>query len=163
MTGVQTCALPIYSKGTKLTWPGATDAGSGICSVQVLNSDGFVVARTDRTTNVKSAPELNFTGETIGKAQVFDCRGNGVVGDLTLGLTYIPAFNAKTTGKVTINKTDSSCIGTCSFSFSVSGDLEVKVAKGSGTAYINGAAAGTFKAGAESLKLSIGKIGRAHV
>ena len=147
----------VNTKGTKLIWSGATDAGSGICSVQVLNSDGFVVARTDRTTNVKSAPELNFSGETVGKAQVFDCRGNGVVGDLTLGLTYIPAFNAKTSGKVTINKTDSACTGACSFSFSVAGDLEVKVVKGSGTAYINGAPAGTFKAGAETLKLSIGK------
>ena len=147
----------VNTKGTKLIWSGATDAGSGICSVQVLNSDGFVVARTDRTTNVKSAPELNFSGETVGKAQVFDCRGNGVVGDLTLGLTYIPAFNAKTSGKVTINKTDSACTGACSFSFSVAGDLEVKVVKGSGTSYINGTPAGTFKAGAETLKLSIGK------
>ena len=147
----------VNTKGTKLTWTGATDAGSGICSVQVLNGDGFVVARTDRTTNVKSAPELNFTGDTVGRAQVFDCRGNGVVGDLTLGFTYIPAFNAKTTGKVTINKTDSACTGSCSFSFSVSGDLEVKVAKGSGVAYINGVPSGTFKAGAETLKLAIGK------
>ena len=146
----------VNSKGTKLIWSGATDPGSGICSVQVLNSDGFVVARTDRTTNVKSAPELNFSGETTGRAQVFDCRGNGVYGDLNLGLTYIPAFNAKTTGKVTINKTDSSCTGSCSFSFSVSGDLEVKVIKGSGTAYINGTLVGTFKAGTESLKLAVG-------
>ena len=148
----------VSTKGTKLIWSGASDAGSGICSVQVLNSDGFVVARTDRTTNVKSAPELNFKGETVGKAQIFDCRGNGVEGDLTLGLTYIPAFNAKTSGKVTINKTDSACTGNCSFSFSVAGDLEVKVVKGSGTAYINGVPAGTFKAGAEPLKLSIGKV-----
>jgi hypothetical protein len=148
----------VNTKGTRLIWNGATDVGSGICSVQVLNGDGFVVARTDRTTNVQSAPELNFSGETVGTAQVFDCRGNGVYGDLTLGLTYIPAFNAKTTGKVTINKTDSACVGACSFSFSVAGDLEVKVAKGSGTAYINGVAAGTFKAGADPLKLSLGKV-----
>ena len=148
----------VNSKGTKLIWTGATDPGSGVCSVQVLNSDGFVVARTDRTTNVKNAPELNFSGETVGKAQVFDCRGNGVYGDLTLGLTYIPAFNAKTTGKVTINKTDSACTGACSFSFSVSGDLEVKVIKGSGIAYINGSAVGNFKAGADSLKLSVGNV-----
>ena len=147
----------INTTGTKLIWTGASDAGSGICSVQVMNSDGFVVARTDRTTNVNSAPELKFSGDALGKAQVFDCRGNGVEGDLTLGVTYIPAFNAKTTGKVTINKTDSACTGTCSFSFSVSGDLEVRVAKGSGIAYINGVAAGTFKAGSETLKLSIGK------
>ena len=148
----------VKNKVTKLVWSGANDPGSGICSVQVLNDDGFVIARTDRTTNVKSAPELNFTGETVGKAQVFDCRGNGVYGDLNLGLTYIPAFNAKTTGKVTINKTDSACTGSCSFSFSVSGDLEVKVIKGSGTAYINGSPVGTFKAGAETLKLAVGNV-----
>jgi hypothetical protein len=147
----------VNATGTKLTWTGATDAGSGICSVQVANSDGFIVARTDRITNVKSAPELNFRGEAVGKAQVFDCRGNGVEGELALGLTYIPAFNAKTTGKVTINKTDSACVGSCSFSFSVSGDLEVKVIKGSGIAYINGTPAGNFKAGADPLKLAIGR------
>ena len=147
----------VNATGTKLIWTGASDAGSGICSVQVANSDGFIVARTDRITNVKSAPELNFRGEAVGKAQVFDCRGNGVEGELALGLTYIPAFNAKTTGKVTINKTDSACVGSCSFSFSVSGDLEVKVIKGSGIAYINGAPAGNFKAGAEPLKLAIGR------
>ena len=148
----------VNSKGTKLIWTGATDAGSGICSVQVLNSDGFVVARTDRTANVKSAPELTFSGETVGKAQVFDCRGNGVQGELTLGLAYVSASSAKTSGKVKTVGNDSVCTGSCSFSFSTSGDLEVKISKGSGTAYINGLAAGTFKAGAEPLKLSIGKV-----
>ena len=148
----------VNTKGTKLIWSGATDPGSGICSVQVLNSDGFVVARTDRTTNVKSAPELNFSGETVGKAQVFDCRGNGVYGELTLGLAYVSAATAKTTGKIKTVGNDSTCTGACSFSFSTSGDLEVKVSKGSGTAYINGVSAGTFKAGAEPLKLSIGKV-----
>ena len=148
----------VNTKGTKLVWSGATDAGSGICSVQVLNSDGFVVARTDRTTNVKSAPELTFSGETVGKAQVFDCRGNGVYGDLTLGLTYVSAASAKSTGKIKTVGNDSTCTGACSFSFSVAGDLEVKVTKGSGIAYINGVSVGTFKAGAAPLKLSVGKI-----
>ena len=145
---------------TKLIWTGATDPGSGICSVQVLNSDGFVVARSDRTTNVKSSPELSFSGEAVGKAQIFDCRGNGVYGDLSLGHINIPAFDAKTTGKVTINRTDSACVGACSFSFSVSGDIEVNVIKGNGTAYINGVPVGNFKAGAETLKLSIGNTKR---
>ncbi len=150
----------VNNTGTKLTWIGATDAGSGICSVQVANSDGFIVARTDRATNVNSAPELRFAGDAVGKAQVFDCRGNGVEGDLTLGLTFIPATFAKTTGKTKVSGTDISCTGTCNFSFSVSGDLEVRVARGSGTAYINGAPVGTFKAGTETLKLSVGKIKR---
>ena len=151
-------ATNIDTNATKLVWTGASDAGSGICSVQVANSDGFIVARTDRTTNVNSAPELLFKGDTVGKAQVFDCRGNGVEGDLSLGFTYIPAFNAKTTGKVTINKTDSACVGNCTFSFIASGDLEVRVVKGSGIAYINGVSVGNFAAGKEPLKLSIGKV-----
>ena len=146
----------INSAGTRLIWAGAKDVGSGICSVQVMNSDGFIISRTDRTVNVNSSPELKFSNDATGKAQVFDCRGNGVEGDLTLSATFIPAFNAKTTGKVTINKTDSACTGPCTFSFSASGDLEVKVIKGSGTAFINGSPAGIFKAGTDSLKLSIG-------
>jgi hypothetical protein len=146
----------VNSSGTKLIWSGATDSGSGICSVQVLNSDGFVVARTDRTVNVNSAPELKFSGETTGKAQVFDCRGNGVEGDLTLGLAYISASAAKTSGKVKVSGADSTCTGACSFSFSASGDLEVKVSKGSGIAYLNGVQVGTFKAGTTELRISIG-------
>lgn len=145
------------SNGAKMQWTGATDSGSGICSVQVSNSDGFIITRTDRSNNVKFAPELEFKNDAIGRAQVFDCRGNGVEGDLSFGLNYVPAFNAKTTGKVTINKTDSACVGSCSFSFSVSGDVEVKVIKGSGIAYINGTPAGNFKAGTTPLKISIGK------
>ena len=145
------------NSGSKLIWNGAKDPGSGICSVQVANSDGFIVSRTDRTTNVNSSPELIFKNDVVGKAQVFDCRGNGVEGDFSMSYSFIPAFNAKTTGKVTINKTDSACSGTCSFSFSVNGELEVRVGKGSGIAYVNGAQVGTFKAGSEPLKISIGK------
>ncbi|MGI9131953.1 MAG: hypothetical protein ACR2IU_04805, partial [Candidatus Nanopelagicaceae bacterium] len=148
----------VNSKGTKLIWTGVTDPGSGICSVQVFNSDGFVVARTDRSTNVKSAPELNFTGETIGKAQVFDCRGNGVYGEIAVAVSYLSASTAKSIGKVKTIGNDSVCTGPCSFSFSVSGDLEVKVSKGSGTAYINGVPIGNFKAGGESLKLPVGNV-----
>ena len=148
----------LSTAGTNLIWSGASDTGSGICSVQVLNSDGFVIARTDRTANVNSAPELSFKGETVGKAQVFDCRGNGVEGDLTLGLSYIPAASARATGKTKVSGSEVSCIGSCSLSFTASGDLEVRVSKGSGTAYINNIAMGTFKAGATNLKLSVGKV-----
>lgn len=147
----------VSSTGTKLIWTGAKDAGSGICSVQVANPDGFIIARTDRTKNLFSAPELFFKGEAVGKAQVFDCRGNGVQGELSVGLNYIAASSAKTTGKVKVSGADSSCTGNCSFSFSANGELEVKVSKGSGTAYINNVIVGTFKAGGEPLKLSIGK------
>ena len=146
----------VNSNGTKLIWSGATDAGSGICSVQVANSDGFIVARTDRSTNVNSAPELNFRGETIGKAQVFDCRGNGVEGELSLGVSYIPASSATKTGKTKTIGNDVTCIGRCNLSFTATGDLEVKVSKGIGVAYVSGKEVGTFKAGAETLKLSIG-------
>ena len=146
----------LNGSGTKLVWSGATDAGSGICSVQVLNSDGFVIARTDRTSNVQSAPELTFKSETTGKAEVFDCRGNGVVGDLNLGLSYISPSKAKTTGKIKTVGNDSACTGTCSFSFSVSGNLEVRISKGSGNAYINNVVVGSFKAGADPLKLNLG-------
>ena len=146
----------VDSIGTKLIWTGATDAGSGICSIQIANSDGFIVARTDRNTNVNSAPELNFKGEASGKAQIFDCRGNGVEGELTLGVTNIPASNATKTGKTKTAGNEVSCIGRCNLSFTASGDIEVKVSKGNGVALVNGKEVGTFKAGTDSLKVSIG-------
>ena len=142
--------------GTKLIWSGASDAGSGICSVQVANSDGFIVARTDRSTNVNSAPELSFKGEAVGKAQVFDCRGNGVEGELSLGVTYIPASSATRTGKTKLVGNEVQCTGRCNLSFTATGDLEVKVSKGSGIALVNGKEVGKFKAGSDPLKISVG-------
>jgi hypothetical protein len=142
--------------GTKLVWSGASDVGSGICSVQVANSDGFIVARTDRTTNVNSAPELSFKGEAAGKAQVFDCRGNGVEGELSLGVTYIPASSATRTGKTKLVGNDVLCTGRCNLSFIATGDLEVKVSKGSGVAYVSGKEVGKFSATNNPLRISIG-------
>ena len=146
----------VNTSGTKLVWSGASDAGSGICSVQVANSDGFIVARTDRSTNINSAPELSFRGEAVGKAQVFDCRGNGVEGELSLGVTFIPASSATRTGKNKLVGNDVACTGRCNLSFTATGDLEVKVAKGSGIAYVSGKEVGTFKAGATPLKITVG-------
>lgn len=146
--------------GTKLVWSGASDAGSGICSVQVANSDGFIVARTDRSTNVNSAPELSFKGEAVGKAQVFDCRGNGVEGELSLGVAYIPASSATRTGKTKLVGNEVVCTGRCNLSFTATGDLEVKVSKGSGVALVNGKEVGKFKAGSDPLKISIGATKR---
>ncbi|MFM8922043.1 MAG: hypothetical protein ACKOFV_05265, partial [Candidatus Nanopelagicaceae bacterium] len=148
----------VSTSGTKLVWTGASDAGSGICSIQVANSDGFIVARTDRSSNVNRAPELNFKGEATGKAQVFDCRGNGVEGELSLGVSYIPASSATKVGKIKTSGNDVTCTGRCNLSFTASGDLEVKVSKGSGTAYVSGREVGTFKAGSEPLKISIGNV-----
>jgi hypothetical protein len=124
--------------------------------VQVANSDGFIVARTDRTTNVNSAPELSFKGEAAGKAQVFDCRGNGVEGELSLGVTYIPASSATRTGKTKLVGNDVLCTGRCNLSFIATGDLEVKVSKGSGVAYVSGKEVGKFSATNNPLRISIG-------
>lgn len=148
--------LSVNTNGTKLVWNGASDSGSGICSVQVSNIDGFIVARTDRTFNVKTAPELTFKSSAVGKAQVFDCRGNGIEGQLALGFTFVPASTASKSGKTKLNGTDVACTGRCNLSFTVTGELEVKVSKGNGTAYINGREIGSFKAGAAPLKISLG-------
>jgi hypothetical protein len=150
----------VNTAGTKLLWTGASDAGSGICSVQVANSDGFIVARTDRINNVNSSPELSFKGDAIGKAQVFDCRGNGVEGELSLGVTYIPASSATKTGRVKTIGNEVICTGKCNLSFTASGDLEVKVSKGNGIAYVSGKEVGKFKAGSEPLRISAGNVKR---
>ena len=148
--------VSVASSGTKLAWTGATDSGSGICSIQVSNTDGFVYSRMDRSNFSSDAPELVFKGETSGLAQVFDCRGNGVEGDLKVSANFVPASKAKTTGKVKISNDEVACTLNCTLSFTVSGDIQVRVSKGSGTAFINNVTSGNFKANSEPLILNIG-------
>jgi hypothetical protein len=79
-----------------------------------------------------------------------------VFGDLVQSSVRIPAFNGKSSGKVTINKTSSSCQGSCSFSFSTSGIVEVKVLKGVGSVYLNGTFVSNTSTNGTPLKVFIG-------
>jgi hypothetical protein len=80
-----------------LQWKGATDAGSGICQVNVVDEDGLVI----QSSSVKNAPVVKVAaGATVaGTAQVFDCLGNGKSGDLSVSGKLVAGDKSSKTGK----------------------------------------------------------------
>ena len=81
-----------------VAWKGATDAGSGICQVNIVDEDGMIIQRS----TVKNAPAFKVAaGATLaGTVQVFDCLGNGLTGDLRIENTYNAADKSDPNGKL---------------------------------------------------------------
>ena len=120
-------------------WKGAIDAGSGICQVNVVDEDGLVV----QSTSVKNAPLFTVTdGTTLsGTAQVFDCIGNGIKGDLSISGTLVSADKSSKTGKwspagAAYGTGAIKCIGKCTASISVAGKNSVLMGTGAATVVI---------------------------
>jgi len=124
------------SKELTVAWKGATDAGSGICQVNVVDEDGLVLA----SSNTKNAPAFKLTpGTTLaGTAQVFDCLGNGLTGSVSIANTYIPAVKSSRTGKWSaaggnFGAGALKCAGKCTASISTKGKFEVLLGAGGAT------------------------------
>jgi hypothetical protein len=124
------------SKELTVSWKGATDAGSGICQVNVVDEDGLVLA----TSTTKNAPAFKVVpGATLaGTAQVFDCLGNGLTGDISIANTYIPADKSSRTGKwstagASFGAGALRCAGKCTASISTRGKFEVLLGSGGAT------------------------------
>jgi hypothetical protein len=124
------------SKELTVAWKGATDTGSGICEVNVVDEDGLVLA----TSAVKNAPSFKVApGTTLaGRAQVFDCLGNGLTGDVSITNTYIPADKSSRTGKwssagANFGAGALKCAGKCTASISTRGKFEVLLGSGGAT------------------------------
>jgi hypothetical protein len=124
------------SKELTLSWKGATDAGSGICQVNVVDEDGLVLA----SSAAKNAPAFKVApGTTLaGTAQVFDCLGNGLTGSVSIANTYIPADKSSRTGKWsvaggTFGTGALKCAGKCTASISTKGKFEVLLGAGAAT------------------------------
>ncbi len=124
-----------------LQWKGATDAGAGVCQVNVVDEDGLVL----QSSSVKNAPTFKVaSGTTVaGTAQVFDCVGNGQTGDLTIATTYIAASKSSRTGKWVAAATSFGagslkCVGKCTASISTSGKFDVLLGAGAATVAVGG-------------------------
>ena len=124
------------SKELTVAWKGATDTGSGICEVNVVDEDGLVLA----TSAVKNAPSFKVAPDTTlaGRAQVFDCLGNGLTGDVSIANTYIPADKSSRTGKwssagANFGAGALKCAGKCTASISTRGKFEVLLGSGGAT------------------------------
>jgi hypothetical protein len=141
-----------------LQWKGATDAGSGICQANVVDEDGLILA----TSSVKNAPVLKVAAGTklVGTAQVFDCIGNGLTGDISIANTLVAADKSSKTGKwssaaATYGAGAIRCVGKCSASLTVSGKNDVLVGTGAATVSIANKTVATI-ADSKVAKLRIG-------
>ena len=122
-------------------WKGATDAGAGICQVNVVDEEGLIV----QSSTVKNAPTFTLkTGVALaGTAQVFDCVGNGQSGDLSITNTFIGASKSSRTGKwvaapPSFGTGALKCVGKCTASITTSGKFDVVLGAGSATVAVGG-------------------------
>jgi hypothetical protein len=141
-----------------LQWKGATDAGSGICQANIVDEDGLIVA----TSSVKNAPVLKVAAgaKLVGTAQVFDCIGNGLVGDISIANTLVAADKSSKTGKwspagATYGAGAIKCVGKCTASLTVAGKNDVLVGTGAATVSIANKTVATI-ADSKAAKLRIG-------
>jgi len=129
-----------------VAWKGATDAGAGICQVNVVDEDGLVI----QGSSVKNAPAFTLkTGVALsGTAQVFDCVGNGQSGDLSISSSFITASKSSRTGKWTPAPASFGvgalkCNGKCTASLTTSGKFDVVLGSGTATVAVGGKTLGT--------------------
>jgi hypothetical protein len=116
-----------------------SDSGSGLCATQIVNEEGFVT----QTSAKRSAPEFKFARSSDLKAQLhtYDCLGNGVISDLSLKSSYIPASKSSKTGKWSSSSLLDgaiTCTGKCSASFTTSGKAYLLVAEGAPNVLLSG-------------------------
>ena len=122
-----------------LQWKGVVDIGSGICQVNVVDDDGLII----QSSSTKNAPAFKLTnGMTLtGSAQVFDCVGNGMKGDLSISGSSVRADKSSKTGKwgpagAAYGIGAIKCTGKCTASLSISGKNNVLVGTGAATVAI---------------------------
>ena len=146
------------SNEVTVAWKGATDAGAGICQVNLLDEDGLIL----QTSSAKNAPAIKLASGVAlaGTAQVFDCVGNGQSGDLSITNTFVAADKSSKTGKWSAaggayGAGAIKCIGKCTASLTVAGKNEVLVGAGAATVAVGNKTVATI-ADSKVAKLRIG-------
>ena len=148
----------VNSGEVSLLWKGATDSGSGICQASVVDEDGVVI----QSSTAKNAPTFKLTsGSNLsGTAQVFDCLGNGMVGDLSIANTFTAADKSSKTGKWTpagsaYGEGAIKCVGRCTASLAVAGKNDVLVGAGAATVSVGNKTVATIL-NSKAAKIRIG-------
>jgi len=125
--------LAVNGDQISAAWTGANDAGSGLCQTNLISDEGLVL----QSSTAKSAPTIKLTNGAVitAKAQLFDCIGNGVVGDLNITNSLTTAEKSSRTGKwsaagATYGAGALKCTGKCTASFSTKGRFDVLVGTG---------------------------------
>lgn len=131
----------IDSKVATLTWSGVRDDGVGLCNTLIHNEDGFVISSSYEKSNPRLTLKAGKT--TKGRAQVFDCLGNGVSGEVSVTPTFISSQSSKRTGKWVLVPQGNGenflrCNGKCTASISTSGLVSALIGEGSATLSVAG-------------------------
>jgi hypothetical protein len=141
-----------------LQWKGATDVGSGICQANVVDEDGLILAASSE----KNLPILKIAAgaKLVGTAQVFDCIGNGLTGDISIDNTFLAADKSSKSGKwssaaSTYGAGAIRCAGKCSASITVVGKNDVLVGTGAATVSVANRTVATI-ADSKVAKLRVG-------
>ena len=128
--------VAINGEQISLAWSGAQDVGSGLCLTNLVNSDGVIL----QSSTAKAAPIIKVTNSIAlnVNAQLFDCIGNGITGDLSVTNLLTPAEKSSRTGNwssagATYETGALKCSGKCTASFSVQGRFDVLVGTGAMT------------------------------
>ncbi|MEY4438173.1 MAG: hypothetical protein RL249_585 [Actinomycetota bacterium] len=123
------------------------DTGSNLCATQIVNDDGFVL----QSSSLKSAPEFTLKKTTDFKAALhtFDCLGNGVMGDLTVKNSFVPASKSSRTGKwvpSSLGEGALTCTTKCSASLSTVGRAFILAGEGEASVSLGGKVVGKVSA-----------------
>ncbi len=129
----------VTPQATTVSWSGAKDDGSGLCLTQLVNEDGWVIAKS----LAKSSPSFTISHEQEinAVAQVFDCIGNGMSAKFSAKSELIAADKSKRTGRwsptIVQGNQALKCTGKCSASFTTSGSVSVLTGDGAADIYLS--------------------------
>ncbi len=129
----------VTPQNTTVSLAGVKDEGSGLCLTQLVNEDGWVIARS----SAKNSPSftINNNENLSATAQVFDCIGNGMSAKFNAKSSLISASQSKRTGKwstVSVQGNQAlKCTGKCSASFTTSGSVAVLSGDGAADVYLS--------------------------
>ena len=129
----------LTSESTTISLSGARDDGSGLCLSQLVNEDGWVIAKSA----AKSSPSFTLKNDEgiNARAQIFDCLGNGVSSSFSAKSSVIPVSKSRRTGKWASAATVQGfptlkCSGKCSASFTTKDSISVLLAEGAADIYL---------------------------
>lgn len=133
IVGNEFTALNYVDDRLSVAWSETVDKGVGLCETNLYNEDGFI------TQNSPMAASPIFTMNVGLKyefgAQVFDCLGNGMEGQIRFESKIVPPSKSKRTGNWSQSRDSSgrellSCSGRCTASFSINGQVQALIGKG---------------------------------
>jgi hypothetical protein len=141
ITSTEFLPSELTPQGIKGLWKGTRDSGVGLCESRVLNDEGFVIESDSAETDPKF--EVERTGNSTLRTQVFDCLGNGKSTTLNVKSNLVLPDRARKTGRWVNGERVSgivpiSCRSSCTMSVSVRESFGVILGAGAPDIFLSG-------------------------